>query len=241
LSLVVDGLGSAPLSIDSLCSAFTPGYKSGALFLGTDGKPITDPTDRVIADPNPKYTISYSTSLKLFNKLTLSTLLDGRYGSQLWNGTRGALDRFGTSADTKVRTMTNGQFGTNFYTDIYPTVAGPGVGVVAFANERDWQTWFQGDGGSAGDTQVQFIENGSFLKWRELSLTYSVTEPFLRNRTGFASADIRIAGRNLYTWTKYRGLDPESNLQGAESLTQGVDFFNNPQTRSLVLSISLNR
>jgi hypothetical protein len=43
------------------------------------------------------------------------------------------------------------------------------------------------------------------------------------------------------SWTKYRGLDPEANLGGAEFLTQGLDFFNNPQTRSVVLSLNFNR
>jgi len=52
---------------------------------------------------------------------------------------------------------------------------------------------------------------------------------------------VRIAGRNLHTWTKYRGLDPESSLGGAEFLTQGIDYFNNPLTRSFVIALTLNR
>jgi hypothetical protein len=36
-------------------------------------------------------------------------------------------------------------------------------------------------------------------------------------------------------------MDPEVNLGGAEWLTQGVEYFNNPTTRSFVFSISLNR
>jgi len=50
-----------------------------------------------------------------------------------------------------------------------------------------------------------------------------------------------VAGRNLHTWTNYRGIDPEANLAGATALIQGVDYFNNPQTRSFVLSLGLNR
>ena len=52
---------------------------------------------------------------------------------------------------------------------------------------------------------------------------------------------VRIAGRNLHTWTKYKGLDPETNLGGAEFLTQGIDFFQNPQTRSFVVAFTLNQ
>ena len=52
--------------------------------------------------------------------------------------------------------------------------------------------------------------------------------------------DLRLAGRNLAMWTDYRGLDPEANLGGAEFLTQGIDYFNNPQTRSWVVSVNLS-
>jgi hypothetical protein len=58
---------------------------------------------------------------------------------------------------------------------------------------------------------------------------------------GLSSVDLRLAGRNLYTWTNYTGVDPETNLAGAGVTFQGVDYFNNPQTRSFVVSIGLNR
>ena len=84
-----------------------------------------DATQRIIADPNPKYTMSYSSSVR-WHKLSLSGLLDVRKGGSVWNGTRGILDFFGTGKDTKNRTMTNGQYGVNYATKYYPTTAGPG-------------------------------------------------------------------------------------------------------------------
>jgi hypothetical protein len=73
-----------------------------------------------------------------------------------------------------------------------------------------------------------------------VSIAYSVTGG-LAQRAGFSSIDVRVAGRNLRTWTSYSGLDPETNLAGASALLQGYDFFNMPQTRSIVLSLRLNR
>jgi hypothetical protein len=58
---------------------------------------------------------------------------------------------------------------------------------------------------------------------------------------GLSSLDVRIAGRNLHTWTKYTGLDPETNLGGAQSKVGGADYFNLPQTRSFVITVGLNR
>jgi TonB-linked SusC/RagA family outer membrane protein len=239
--LMLDYDGSGVKDIDALCAATPGGYKPGALFLGANGQPIPDPTDRVIADPNPKYAMNYSSSLKLWNKLTLSGLLDVRKGGQVWDGTRGVLITKGVSQFTDVRGTTNGQFGKNFYTDIYPNVAGPGYNTVAFTTYAQWQTWFANNGGGFGTVGQQFIEDGSFVKLRELSLTYTLDQPWVHNFVGFTTADIRVSGRNLHTWTKYKGLDPEANLGGAEFLTQGIDYFNSPQSRSFVVAISLNR
>lgn len=236
LSLTVPGIAGGPQDIDALCGSAA----KGALFLAPDGRPLVDPTDRVIGDPNPKYSMSYNTSVHLWNKLTLSGLLDVRKGGTVWDGTRGILDNFGTGVDTYVRNQ-QGTFGKNYQTDVFPVVAGPGAGVVAFASQQDWQDWFQGNGGGFGPVGSQFMEDGSFVKLREIGITYTLDQRWVKSLSGFTSADIRIAGKNLKTWTKYKGFDPEANLGGAEFLTQGLDYFSNPQTRSFVISISLNR
>jgi TonB-linked SusC/RagA family outer membrane protein len=234
-NVAIPGMGVVP-DIDAVCGS----APKGALFLGPDGLPVPDATQRIIADPNPKYTMSYSSSVR-WNKISLSGLLDVRKGGSVWNGTRGVLDFFGTGIDTKNRTMTNGQYGVNYALKNYPTTAGPGKDVIPFQTPSDWQNWFLGDGGGFGTVGAQFVEDGSFAKLREISLTYTLDNPFFKNLTGFSSADIRIAGRNLKTWTKYTGFDPEVNLGGAEFLTQGLDYFINPPTRSFVLSFSLSR
>ncbi|MGZ3374859.1 MAG: SusC/RagA family TonB-linked outer membrane protein, partial [Gemmatimonadaceae bacterium] len=234
-NVAVTGMGVVA-DIDALCG----NAPKGALFLGPDGLPVPDATQRIIADPNPKYTMSYSSSMR-WHKLSLSGLLDVRKGGSVWNGTRGVLDFFGTGIDTKNRTMTDGQYGVNYALKNYPTTAGPGKNVVPFQSPEDWQNWFLGDGGGFGSVGAQFVEDGSFAKLREISLTYTLDNQTFKNLTGFSSADIRIAGRNLKTWTKYTGFDPEVNLGGAEFLTQGLDYFINPPTRSFVLSFSLSR
>jgi TonB-linked SusC/RagA family outer membrane protein len=222
--------------IDALCG----NAPKGALFLAPTGLPVADATQRIIADPNPKYTMSYSSSMR-WHKLSLSGLLDVRKGGSVWNGTRGVLDFFGTGIDTENRTVANGQYGVNYALKNYPVTAGPGKNVVPFTTPQAWENWFRGDGGGFGSVGAQFVEDGSFAKLREVSLTYTLDNQTFKNLTGFSSADIRIAGRNLKTWTRYTGFDPEVNLGGAEFLTQGLDYFINPPTRSFVLSFSLSR
>ena len=222
--------------IDALCGA---NAARDALFLAANGRPVINPDEGVIADPNPDWTGGLSSSFRM-GRFTVGGLLDVRRGGQIWNGTRGALYRFGTHKDTEIRTGT-GTFGKDFYTDVYPHVAGPGTGVVAFTSQAEWEAWFTGNGGSASGAQAQFVEDGSFVKLRELSIGYRLDQRAIVSKLGITSADIRLAGRNLKTWSDYRGLDPETNLGGAEWLTQGIDFFNSPLTRSFVVSVSLNR
>jgi hypothetical protein len=52
--------------------------------------------------------------------------------------------------------------------------------------------------------------------------------------------DVRVTGRNLGLWTDYTGFDPETNLGGAEVGNRGIDWFNSPLSRALVLSLTLH-
>ena len=229
---------AAHTDVDAVCGA--EANAQHALYLGADGRPIVDNTDRVIADPNPRYTMSYRTGITLWNKVRLSGLLDVRKGGQVWNQTQSVLNNFGTSKLTEIRSE-QGEFGKNFLTDVYPHVAGPGAGVVAFHNPNEWQAWFTGNGGGFGPVGAQAVEDASYAKLREVSLTYTLDKAWVRSVTGFSTVDLRIGGRNLKTWTKYKGYDPEVNLGGAEYLTQGLDYFINPPSRSFVLAFSFNR
>ena len=69
---------------------------------------------------------------------------------------------------------------------------------------------------------------------------YTFDEPWVQRTLGFSSVEVRVSGRNLHTWTNYTGYDPETNLGGSVTATRGRDYFNMPQTRSFVFSLTLN-
>ena len=211
------------------CAAGTP---IGALYIDATGFPIQDPEIRVIMDPTPKWTSSVSTSLR-YKKWTVSGLLDIKHGGQIWNGTKGALYNFGTHQDTEIR-GDSVVFGQSY---LPGPVGGPGAGTKV----QIGQAWFTGLGSGFGPVASQFIEDGGFVKLREISVGYSLNGEWVDRLFGLSSIDLRVAGRNLKTWTKYTGIDPETNLAGAEVGLRGVDYFNNPQTRSFVFTVTLNR
>ncbi|MEO6211825.1 MAG: SusC/RagA family TonB-linked outer membrane protein [Gemmatimonadaceae bacterium] len=210
------------------------GAAKNALYIDASGFPVFDPTDRVISDPDPHWTGSIRTSFHI-SKFQISALVDHKQGGDIWNGTRGALYNFGIHKDTDIRGGTF-TFGKD-YPYLSGPVAGPGAGTPVVID----QSWFQGDGSGFVGPSAEFVENGTYTKLREISVAYTFDGKWVPNLIGLTSIDLRVAGRNLATWTKYKGIDPETNLAGAAFAVQGIDYFNNPQTRSIVISVGLNR
>jgi hypothetical protein len=104
------------------------------------------------------------------------------------------------------------------------------------------EEWYrQRSGSTFTGNDEDFVEDAGFIRLRELSVQYSLTQPWVRRSLGFNSIDLRVAGRNLLTSTDYTGLDPETNLGQAEAVRRGQDYFNNPQSRSFVFTVTLNR
>ena len=221
--------------VDAACGT----APAGAMYIdnvGGEGLPVFDPELRIIGNPEADWTGSIRTTVRL-QKFRIGGLLDIRNGGQVWNGTRGALYFFGTHRDTEARGQQR-TIGTDYYGNITKQgVAGPGAGLPFTLN----QEWYQGLGGSFGGPSSQDLEDGGFVKLREISVAYTLSSDPVSRALGLTSIDLRIAGRNLATWTNYPGIDPETNLSGAQGQIQGYDYFNNPQARSFVFSVGLNR
>jgi hypothetical protein len=90
-----------------------------------------------------------------------------------------------------------------------------------------------------GNTNI-YVQDASFIKLRELSLSYDIPDRLLgglQNRVH--SASIVAEGRNLITWTKYQGLDPEVSNFGNEAIARNVDVAPFPPSRQLWFGLNL--
>jgi TonB-linked SusC/RagA family outer membrane protein len=89
-------------------------------------------------------------------------------------------------------------------------------------------------------TNWGFIEDGTFLKLRELGVTYNLPDKWAA-AIGSQRANITVAGRNLHTWTGYKGVDPEVNQLGQASFNgfQVRDFLTQPQIRTFIVRANL--
>jgi hypothetical protein len=77
------------------------------------------------------------------------------------------------------------------------------------------------------------VQDGSFVKLRELSLSYA-----LGNFKFFKGLMFTLSGRNLVSWDHYNGYDPELNAAGQSTLLRGIDFGAVPIPRTFKIGIS---
>jgi hypothetical protein len=241
-SNVVNAVGGGTTALSSLCT----GKPTGALYIDTNGFPSPDPDPRLVMDPNYNWTGSVRSTVR-YQKLQVSGLLDVRVGGQIWNGTKGALYNFGKRIETATRATFDAlgndvgnlqAFGSGGW---WPgPVVGPGAGNKVSIGEN----WYRNYAACPYvGIDEPCIEDAGFVKLREISVSYTIDAPWVQRNLGFSSIDVRVSGRNLKTWTNYTGYDPETSLGGVISSSGGaggVDYFNNPQTRSFAFSITLN-
>ncbi len=77
------------------------------------------------------------------------------------------------------------------------------------------------------------IDDGSFVKLREISLSYS-----LGAIKWFKDITASITGRNLKSWDNYKGYDPEVNSGGQSTILRGIDFGSVPIPKTFAIGLS---
>ena len=90
-----------------------------------------------------------------------------------------------------------------------------------------------------GKTQV-YVQDGSYLKLREVSLTYELPTSLTSHLFGgMRYAKLNVSGRNLIRITPYKGLDPEVSNFGIQAIARNIDVAPFPPSRSFFFSIDL--
>ena len=210
---------------------------NNTLILDSNGFPTVAPIEGVIGDPNPNWRGAIGTSVS-YKNLTLSTLFDASIGGQLWDGTNGALNNFGKTLES-ANEVTLTAPTKNYNGTIIP------AGTVR-GNLRDFgagnvlldEAWYTQLGGGFGPVSEQFVKSASWVKWRELSLSYLLKVK--SEKIGIESITFTGTGRNLWLWTedKTLGQDPETNLTGGSN-GRGLQYFNSPNSKSIIFSVNL--
>ena len=178
---------------------------------------------RRIGDPNPAWLGSMLNEVRLGSNARVRLLLDGSFGNDVMNLTRRIQD-LGSALNSQDAERELLPFGD-------PRKLPPGYLSSKFSIFE------------------QYVEDGSFVKLRELALSYTLNVPQLR-RALPKGVDLTLAGRNLFVWTDYTGYDPEANFLGQNpsggsgtggnvngtAADRGFDFASYPIPRTWTIS-----
>jgi TonB-linked SusC/RagA family outer membrane protein len=93
-------------------------------------------------------------------------------------------------------------------------------------------------GGNVASLSSRYLEDGSFIRLKAVTLGYNLPKETLRN-IGISKLRLYVQGTNLLTFTKYGGLDPEVSSQSNNQNTVGYDWATVPQPRTLQIGASV--
>jgi len=175
-----------------------------------------------IGDPNPKFNMSFINSLTYKNFLSLSFQFDWVYGSHLYNQTKEWMYRDGLSGDFEKPVTINGvnaaytAYWASAYYDLLLVAHGPGNNA----------------------TKDFFYEDASFVRLRNVSLAVDISK--ITKIKYFQKLQLVLTGRNILTFTKYTGFDPEiSSGTTNSSFDRGVDHSTIPNLKSYQIGLNV--
>jgi TonB-linked SusC/RagA family outer membrane protein len=228
--------------------------EAGAFILDEDGFPQLAGTPGVLGDPNADWKAAAGSQIS-FKNLSLNVLFEHSQGGQIWNGTKGALAYFGRAGYTDhTVTLSAAEAGSivnysgSTIADWYGSDFENGDGTYTV---RGYVEDFGGGdvlvddygyiagpfSGFTGPAE-QFMEDGTYTRLRELTIGYNFSKMEAIKKVGLTGLSVDFTGRNLFLWTDYTGVDPNTNLSGPSN-GFGLDYFNNPATRSYVVTLNL--
>ena len=166
-----------------------------------------------IGDVNPDYSFGFANTLR-FGGFTLYGLLDGTQGGDIYNFTKQWMyqDRRHAAIDQTGKSPENKKH-LQYYS-------------VGFYNALEPNSYF--------------VEDGSYVKLRELSVSYAFGQSLLNSMRFLGqgrSVKVALIGRNLKTWTDYSGFDPESSSNGDFNFR--IDGFRYPSFRQITGQIEI--
>jgi hypothetical protein len=183
-----------------------------------DGSGFIDAADRTyIGSPHPDFTAGLSLSLG-YKGLNVSTTLYATVGNEVVNYVSRFIDYTQFESGKSHRRLYE-SWGSDYLVGGNANATMP----MIYQNDTPHQ-----------EPSTAFLENGSFLRMKTLRIGYDLGQlGLLKGKVG--SLQIYFQGSNLFTITKYPGLDPE--IAGA-GINMGVDMGAWPTTKQFLFGIS---
>lgn len=194
----------------------------GQILVDNNGRANLALDNRIVGDPNPNWFGGFTNTFS-YKGLSLTTLLDVRYGGDIISRNVSDLRRSGAAEETADR--------DRLY--IHDGVLADGSPNNIAISAQDYFDDLYGFG------RAEFVVfDASWVRLRELAITYSLPKSLLK-KLPFGAVDFGLVGRNLWLHApNVPHIDPEVNAQG-QSNSQGLEFNALPQTRTYGATLRL--
>jgi TonB-dependent starch-binding outer membrane protein SusC len=195
-----------------------PNAKPGDVkYIDANGDGLIDNNDRQFSG-SPWPTLQTGAQFNVYYKnFSLNLQLVGVFGNKIYDDIRRQLDSY---------QLANFRSDVNPWSQSNPNGSDPRLAVdqssdptVSFNNMAQTDRW---------------LESGSYVRVRNLELAYQLPKN-ITNKVSFSSARMYVSGQNLFTITKYKGLDPD--VQGTGIISRGFDAGNWPSSRIISVGI----
>ena len=187
------------------------------------GMPLQDPVAKKIGDVQPDFEMGFANTFS-YKGITLTALIDWRQGGEMYSGNNRLGRLYGALSITEDRETPVVLDAVKGYLDGDGNLVVTGENDIAiFRGEQYWSDVL-------GEIDEAHIHETTFVRFRELSLSYSLPSNLLQS-TLFESVSFSLIGRNLFLWTEYPNCDPETSTTGAVN-GQGIEYVAHPQIAS---------
>ena len=218
----------------------------GRTLTGGIGQPLRTAAPEVIGNVNPDWRAGWRNQLS-FRAFSLGALLDVRKGGDLFSATK----LWGTYTGVLAETVGRGRCNLGEIEGSHYPICDENTGIVFDGVRRVVSgadtTYVENDVPMDGETYAIFnnlfiaeanIVDGSFVKLRELTLSYDVPRRFT-DRARLSGLRLSLIGRNLWLWIpdENRYFDPETTVEASN--VQGFEYGQIPSPRSIGLTISV--
>jgi TonB-linked SusC/RagA family outer membrane protein len=195
----------------------------------------------IVGNREPNFLVGLNNSFR-YKNLSLSFLLDFRNGGDIYNGTEysmvvNGLSKLTTENDRQSVTVSgvNSQTGAD-YTQTYSAGQSYVINGVTYAGSYMVQQYWQ----NYAANSLNFITSVNWVKLRSLQLTYDFSG-MLKNKKIIKDISANLTGTNLFTWTNYKGMDPEVSAAGGTggSGSTGIDYLGVPAVRMVTFGVNV--
>lgn len=205
----------------------SPGYSTTAIW-GNRTRADGTFADTVIGEATPKFTMQFGNDFT-YKALALNVLVDWRKGGDVSVLTQNIFDEGLNSYDYDAVSPCRST----------PSLSGCATTALPAGDPNKPLGAYRYASWRGSRNAATYIDDGSYVKLREVTLTYTVPVRYASLLPGAKSLRLSLTGRNLHTWTKYWGVDPDAAQFGNQSVRINVDHSPYPPSRSFFFGLDL--